>query len=326
MASNGATRTPASSRDKPFRSLPSFVLALTVPLLTSTVCYTVALTVSRAGVLHELLKALGDAALVACALAVIGDIYLRRRLTEESIRRGVRSGITEMFGLFSATPEILRSAIVQFGNAHVFARAVTWRVNVAWQDQEAGILAITLRLDRALRVVSKDGYLPSGDLTVLHSTERLRSSHQSYRLHCRAAGIDVSANQAQLVEYCRPKNGQIALEQDRLLRDRLPDGVAMERDQRFTMSHSALMYRHSSGYLPLIHLDFERSFAIEVSGPAVPDLKISAFHPTSREESHRKFDSRHGGPLRAEWRNVIPGQGTILSWRMAGRPEIRTPK
>src|SRR6266568_1837090 len=225
------------------------VLVLAVPLLLAVLCYTLALRVVVAGSFNEVLRALGDALFVAFVVAVIGDLYLRVRLAEDSVRRGVRGAITEMFGLSEAAPDELQSAVQEFARAEIYTKEAKWRIHFEWKDRERGILEIILTMEK--------------------SQCALRNNYK----------------------------------------------------QEFNINRSAKMYRHSSGYVPLMRSSFEVLFKLEIDGPALRDLKVAVFHPKGAGDQYWNFDGRKASqPARNEWRNVTPGQATIVSWSVVGQP------
>ncbi len=296
------------------------VLVLAVPLLLAVLCYTLALRVVVAGSFNEVLRALGDALFVAFVVAVIGDLYLRVRLAEDSVRRGVRGAITEMFGLSEAAPDELQSAVQEFARAEIYTKEAKWRIHFEWKDRERGILEIILTMEKS-QCALRNNYLPSDELWTLDSTLDYESEYLNYSLHCPPARINVNETAPRLGDYCRRKKGRLVLDQARLLADRLDQSQRIQYKQEFNINRSAKMYRHSSGYVPLMRSSFEVLFKLEIDGPALRDLKVAVFHPKGAGDQYWNFDGRKASqPARNEWRNVTPGQATIVSWSVVGQP------
>jgi hypothetical protein len=86
-----------TERQKPVSRLRmGIVLALV--LLAGIICYALSFFTPASKLWHDLFHSAGEALVVAFLLALLGDLYLRFRSSEEAVRRGVQGAISEMFG------------------------------------------------------------------------------------------------------------------------------------------------------------------------------------------------------------------------------------
>lgn len=79
----------------------------------------------------------------------------------------------------------------------------------------------------------------------------------------------------------------------------------------------ARMYRHATDYVPLAHGSFTLACDLELSGPALEELTVSAFTPKRSQPDDQEwvFRAGEGDPRKFTWYNVTPNQTTIVSWR-----------
>ena len=306
-----------TSRARRFARLNRVWLVLATLLVVSLGCYALALLVWTAGVASEALRAVGEALLVAVVLGAAGDFYLKYKLAEDSVRRGVETAISETFGFLNpAAPRALQSAVKEFANARLYAKLTVWQVTFDWADRPAGILAVTLKMSNNGCSLYDDGYLPTHDLWVLQSTMHYRTRYLKYCLHSPECGISVDCDELALRSYLSPQNNRLVLDQARLLRDKLGPSSGLKHGAHYHSSRATRMYRHAAGHIPLMHSHFEITCTLDIDGDALEDLKIDVFQPKSADNHHEwRFIGRDADrPMRCQWHGVTPGQATIVSW------------
>jgi hypothetical protein len=285
-------------------------------LILAAVCYIAAYRVRDDNALHDVLRSVAEGLFVAFILAATGDYYLRVKLAQDSIRQGVKSAIAETFGFLDPSqPPELAAAVQEFASGRIFLTATNWKMKFDWHDREQGVLVITLTVQSNGRCLRLDGYLPSGETWVLESTLDYKSDFLRYTLQCPQAGIDVDESEEDLAPYCRRADGRVLLDRDRVLANRLTASQRVTYRSDFNRTVAARMYRRTPGYVPLTHTHFSIVFGLEITGDAVEDLSFTAFHPKSDDDQSWQFVGRaESRPVRHQWRNVTPGQATIVSW------------
>lgn len=292
-------------------------LVLAALLVISLGSYTLAFTVWTDGVASEALHSVGEGMLVAVVLGAAGDFYLKYRLAEDSVRRGVETAISETFGFLSpAQPRGLKSAVKEFASARLYAKLTEWQATFDWEDRSAGILSVTLTVSNNGCSLYDDGYLPTHELWELQSTMQYRTSYLRYCLHSPECEISVDCDELTLRNYVSTQNNRLVLDQAQLLRDTLGSSSGLKHGAHYHSSRSTKMYRHASGHIPLMHSNFEIKCTLDIDGDALDDLKIDVFQSKSADNYHEwRFIGRKADrPMHCEWSNVTPGQATIVSW------------
>ncbi len=73
-----------------------------------------------------------------------GDFYLKRKLGEESVQRGVQSTLGETLGFLEpGQPQALRAAVLRFASRNVYIRQALWRINFNWANEELSLIHIS---------------------------------------------------------------------------------------------------------------------------------------------------------------------------------------
>jgi hypothetical protein len=287
-------------------------------LVAAGVLYALVFTVVHEGVAYEALHSIAEALLVAVVLGVAGDLYLKFRLAEDSVRRGVQAAISETFGFLDpAQPSALQAAVKEFASARLFARSTRWTLVFDWEDREAQILGIRLSVENNGLSLHDDGYLPDSELWALQSTMSYKTKYLKYSLHCPDCEISVDETETTLEAYLDPQDNRLVLDQVKLLRDRLGSSGRIAYGKSFNSGRATQMYRHAWGHVPLMHSNFEIECSLAIDGGALDDLKIAVFQPksgSSEQEWHFIGREAANKPMRRVWRNVTPGQATIVSW------------
>jgi hypothetical protein len=264
----------------------------------------------------DITHSIAEGALVSFVLAATGDYYLRVRLAEDSVRRGVRNAISETFGFLDpAQPEALQSAVREFASSRVYLHTAEWRIRFDWEDRGQEILRVSTNVHSNGRSLYRDVYVPPGTTWVLDSTEPYRSRYLRYSVQCPQAGIDIDEPEDALQRYCTRRGGRLLLDRGQLLRDHLPPGRKILYGFDFNRTTSAVMFQRSTGYVPLTHSSFVIDLGIELSGNALQDLAITVFLPgRSGDDDVRLMDAATDQPFRYRWQNFNPGSTMILSW------------
>ncbi|MFC6982758.1 hypothetical protein [Streptomyces cirratus] len=266
--------------------------------------------------LHELLRVVGDALIVAFILGIAGDFYLKYKFGEEVMKKAVRDVMAEMLGfLRGGQPVELRKAVSRFAGQSIYVRSTRIRVNFSWAHKDR-----VMRLDVSVKVkgtcIDDNGYLPRGPLWSVASIRGYETTYLHYSLHCPVADINVSEdNPAELVPFTTLSPHRLSLNQQDLLTHRVPHGAYIPPGETFDHGRSIRTFLRATGFVPLMHSDFAILFRLELTGEALPGLEVSVFHPMSEVgEQEWHYVGEDPVPVR-EWHNVTPGQATIVSWR-----------
>ncbi|MFG2865801.1 hypothetical protein [Streptomyces sioyaensis] len=292
-------------------------LILAVLAIAAVVCFVLEHTVATdQGLPKDLLHAIGESFAVALFLGLGGDFYLKWKLGEESVKRGVQGALGETMGFLDpAQPQALRATVQQLASSNVYIRQVLWNLDFEWANSDESL--VKLHMSRRVTGVSlaRGGYRPKRDLWVLTSVEGRQSQYLEYVLHCPTTNINVSEDEVGLKPFLAEANGKLRLNQEGLLGERLSVEQNVPFGESFIQNRSACMYQASVSWVPLMHGDFEITCKLQLGGSALPYLSVSVFHPGG-EMTDRDWVYLGGElPIKSkEWRNVTPGQATIVSW------------
>lgn len=300
----------------PFKWAATWII-LAALAIASVVCFLLEHTAfTDEGLARDLVHALGEAFAVAFFLGLGGDFYLKRKLGEESVKKGVQGALAETLGfLDSAQPQALRSAVQQLAGSNVYIRQAVWSLDFDWANDLHTVIKIHISRRVTGKSLARGGYRPKGHLWALGSVRDYETSYLEYVLSCPNADINVSEDQESLAPFLAKSDGKVRLSQENLLSNRLSIEQSIPFEESFTQNRSVCMYQAAVSWVPLMHTDFEMNYKIQLGGSALPSLSVSVFHP-----GHEMTDQDWvylGGVSHVrlkEWQNITPGQATIISW------------
>lgn len=290
-------------------------------LVGAVVCFTLERTLaSQEGLTKELIHAVGEAFAVAFLLGVCGDFYLKRKLGEESVKRGVQGALGETLGFLEpGQPQALRAAVLRFASRNVYIRQSLWRINFNWANEEKTLVKLDVSLKLTGVSLAHDGYLPKRTLWSLASVRGYNTTYLGYSLQCPNAGINVAEETEDLIPFLSERTGKVRLNQEALLGDRLSEEQKVPLGESFTHNRAACMYQSAVSWIPLMHNDFALSFKLELGGDALSSLSVSVFHPTSEmTDQDWTYLGEESAVTSKQWDFVTPGQATIVSWLPRG--------
>lgn len=293
----------------------------TVPLILggllagACLCYALAFFLFTDGAIHETIRSLGEGLFVAFALATGGDFYLRAKLGEQSVRRGVQAAISQTFGFLGPDqPDELHDAVKTFASARLYMKHATWVAQFDWEDRAEGRLKITLSVRGNCRSLRSEGYLPEAENWVFESVPPFKSRFVRYAPQCPQSSIDINESANALDPFSREEDGRHLLNVPKLLRSRLPDGRRIGYGCDYNQDLAAVLYQRSTGYLPLTNRHFTIVRNLELSGSALPDLSMTIIQTGTSDQPYRVSDHRDELPIKTQWHSVTEGQVTLLSW------------
>ncbi|MEU0048610.1 hypothetical protein [Streptomyces sp. NPDC006309] len=253
---------------------------------------------------------------MAFLLGLCGDFYLKKKLGEESVKRGVQTALGETLGFLEpGQPQALRAAVLRFANRDVYIRQALWRIKFEWANDEQTVMKLLISLKLTGVSLAHDGYLPKRRLWSLASVRGYNTVYLSYALQCPNASINIVEEQAALIPFLAEEAGKLKLNQEALLGERLSENQKIPFAESFAHNRAACMYQSAVSWVPLVHSDFAMNFKIELEGSALPTLSVSVFHPrTETAEQDWTYLGGESAVTSKEWQFVTPGQVTIVSW------------
>ncbi|MGW3665292.1 hypothetical protein [Streptomyces sp. NPDC005141] len=274
--------------------------------------------VSFWGVSEELVSGLGEAFLVSGILAVLVDPLMKRRMQDDSAWGAI-------FGYLNpAAPEGLRKAVREIVKPRSYVKQCHWKAKFEWHESEnvpahesKKVLAIELGIYAALvNLDPKKRYKIAGPRWVLGSIPGYETKYLEFTMTCPTGDFgQLSKCGDELDSYVETRDdGTLLLDVGELAK-----GCTIPPSASWSDTRKAVMYRSSSGYVPLHTRSYAEDLTVTVSGAALPDLRVYVTAP-SREPygplKLRENDKTQSFEVRLQ--ENVPGQLILLSWSLRG--------
>ncbi|MFD4412175.1 hypothetical protein [Streptomyces sp. NPDC058476] len=266
--------------------------------------------VSFWGVSEELVSGLGEAFLVSGILAVLVDPLMKRRMQDDSAWGAI-------FGYLNpAAPEGLRKAVREIVKPRSYVKQCRWEAKFEWHESRK-VLAIELGISAALvNLDPKKRYKITGPRWVLGSIPGHETKYLEFTMTCPAGDFgQLSKRGDELDSYVEKRDdGTLLLDVGELAK-----GCTIPPSASWSDTRKAVMYRSSSGYVPLHTRSYAEDLTVTVSGTALRDLRVYVTAPS--REPYGPLKLRENGKTQSfevRLQENVPGQLILLSWSLRG--------
>lgn len=258
-----------------------------------------------------------DATLVALFVAGVVEPYLLNRFAHDVF------GNT-FWGLFDpGAPDEYKRALRDLAEMKHYYTSARWRVEFAWEVPNK-VLRVTTEGRNSGIVEDPRGYTPSTPLWVLGSCGGYETVYEKWFIDvpgvsewqddCDFERMDLDAHLKQ------GGDGTVTLDEAELA-----NGRSIPRSTKYSITRRTRMYRHSSGYLPLVSTRPTLDIEVRVTGDALGQLDVRIFHTPGQPKgvlTESRILRGEGTSLKVPY-VTLPGQATVVTWRPV--PPIEAP-
>lgn len=252
---------------------------------------------------------LSEAFLISGILTLLVDPFLKRRIQDEAAWSGIFGFLNEK------APRGLRKALRELAVCKVYFTKTTWNLCFEWDNVLPDVLSVTIDVRSTGENISREKHKLDAHLWVLASTTGRESEYLRYGVSCPGEFDAIDALHPKLAQYITTQNdGSLVLDEAGVT-----DGAFIPPQKKFELTKTARMYRNKNGYVPLHHGKFGENLLITLDGAALDDIDVRISHPAQEgrkkpyERKHKA--SRNNKPQTYHFRQITPGQVTIVSWK-----------
>lgn len=262
-------------------------------------------------VVHSLLASLGEALTVTFVIAVIVEPYMRRTFLSEV------GGDTIWQILNPHSPPDYRTAMVKLLGHEQYYSSREWTLNFDWEDESKGVLRIDATVFTFARNCSEKSFPLDRPMWILDSCEGYTSSYLNFCINI----SDIRKREQRTSDQIR---GVTTVNDDGSSHvdvSALVGGLTIPSHTDYTIESTAVMYRHSNGYLPIVQSLPTLRQEFKITGRAADSLEIRLLAPKvpSVQETLRPRD---GGERQIKLDAVMsPGQVMLFSWKQHVEPD-----
>lgn len=297
--------------------LPVIVFALLAVLP-----YALAFTIATEGELHAALVAIGEAFGIAVLLLLAGHFYFEVKLSQESVSRGVRSSMAQIFGFLNPNqPKQLEAAVAEMAREPMYFEYCLWRLTFDWANREEGVVMLTISMHSRGQCIQESGHWVEKPLWTATSVPGRVTDFIKYSLHCPASAINIDEewtpaqhSPGEENPFRRETPFRLYLDQKEIVRQKA-SGRPIGYEDWFNCNRASRMFRFAADSISITHSYFEILFRLQLEGDALGDLDVGALHPSRNETQEWSYIDPNRDEQSHDWSNVTPGQATIISWR-----------
>ncbi len=271
--------------------------------MAGTLLFAISLTLPPGNLWHDLTESLAEALIISLIIAAVVDPYIKAKFTGDATTSAALNAISPN------APSDLKQAFAPLLRPRHYSKLTNWLVSFDWERSEE-VLRVTVRAVTTGRILGPKKFSPlSGASFILGSTDGYESRLTYWRFQVFSSGIDEEKTERELAALCkRHPDGRVTLDERKLY------GGLLEPETEYTKTKEGVMYRRTSGYLPLWTSTTTVRSRYTISGSALRDLDIEfllrsdvIIPKQSQVESKVEISNNE---------LLVPGTCALVTWRL----------